>query len=123
MKLGRIVLVLAALSVSAACMARRVPAEPEWDMVGVVESTSLAGGELRVLVREIETPSGERAGPAWLRVAQAVPVEVRRADGSVSPSDAGAIVPGARIAARHTGVELRSLPPQYIATRVRVLSR
>lgn len=123
MKPGRIVLVLAAALACAACMARRVPAEPEWDMVGVVESTAGAAGELRVLVRDIETASGERAGPVWLRVPRAVPVEVRRADGIVSPADAAAIVPGARIAAGHTGVELRSLPPQYIATRVRVMSR
>jgi hypothetical protein len=123
MKSGRIFLVLAAALACAACMARRAPAEPEWDMVGVVDSAAPGAGELRVLVREIETPSGERAGPAWLRVPRAVPVEVRRPDGTVSPADAGAIVPGARIAARHTGVELRSLPPQYIATRVRVLSR
>lgn len=123
MKGMRIVLFLAAVLACAACTARRVPAEPEWDVVGVVDSTVPADGELRVLLREIETPSGERAGPVWLRVPQGVQVEARRPDGTVSPSDAGAIVPGARIAARHTGVELRSLPPQYIATRVRVLAR
>lgn len=46
----------------------------------------------------------------------------RRADGSTEPARLADLVPGVRIDAAHTGTELRSLVPQYEATRVRILA-
>ncbi len=48
-------------------------------------------------------------------------VLVERADGTSAPGEAADLSPGARIVARHTGVAMRSLPPQYHATHVRVV--
>lgn len=93
-----------------------------WDLVGVVASAERGARELRVRVRDVEVPALS-ASPVWLRVPDEAEITAQRPDGSVVRGSAADVVPGARIAARHTGVELRSLPPQYVATGVRILSR
>ena len=102
----------------AACATNGVKNEA-WDLVGVVTSTERGAGELRVLVREIEVPASS-ADPVWLRVPDGTEITAQRAAGSEVRGSEADIVAGARIAARHGGVELRSLPPQYVATRVRI---
>ncbi|HEU4456613.1 MAG TPA: hypothetical protein VFR81_26335 [Longimicrobium sp.] len=76
-------------------------------------------------------PAGTRltldpADGAGERVVLIVPpgteVLVERADGTTVPGGAADLTVGARIGARHTGAEMRSLPPQYHATEIRVLA-
>jgi hypothetical protein len=93
-----------------------------WDLVGVVAAAERGTRELRVRVGQIEVPAPS-ADPVWLRVPDGVEITATRPDGSVVPASAADVLAGARIAARHTGAELRSLPPQYVATRVRILTR
>lgn len=89
------------------------------ELVGVVASAERGTGELRVLVRDIDVPASS-ADPVWLRVKDGTEITAQRSDGSEVPGSEADIVAGARIAASHGGVELRSLPPQYVATRVRI---
>jgi hypothetical protein len=60
---------------------------------------------------------------AVLIVPPGTEVLVKRVDGTTSPGGAADLVPGARIVARHTGAAMRSLPPQYHATQIRILRR
>jgi len=68
----------------------------------------------------IDSPGG-----AEPRVVLVVPpgteVLVERADGATSPGGAAELVAGARVVARHAGAAMRSLPPQYHATQIRIL--
>lgn len=95
--------------------------DPEWHVAGVVVSADPAPASVRVTVqRDAGSPGPERA---VLHVPPQAQVEVQRADGTVHAGTAADIVPGARILARHTGAEMRSLPPQYHAVRVRIIPR
>jgi hypothetical protein len=93
---------------------------PDRELSGVVAGVELRAGTARVTV-EVAGPGapGERA---VLRVAPGTEIAVLGADGTSRPGDVLDLVPGARIEARHTGAELRSLPPQYHAIRIRVLA-
>lgn len=114
---------MVAALVCGACVAGGAPAEPAWALVGVVATAERGTGELRVLVRDLEVPPVPGADPVWLHVADDVEIVVQRRDGTLARGSATDVVAGARIAALHTGVELRSLPPRYTATRVRILLR
>lgn len=93
---------------------------PDRELSGVVTGVELRAGTARVTV-EVARPGapGERA---VLVVAPGTEIAVLGADGTSRPGDVLDLVSGARIEARHTGAELRSLPPQYQATRIRVLA-
>ncbi len=60
--------------------------------------------------------------PLYLRIGHGLPVTVREADGRTHAATYAEILVGDSIEADRTGVELRSSPPQYTATRV-VLQR
>lgn len=94
--------------------------EQAWDLSGVIADVEPGAGATRVTV-EVARPgaSGERA---VLLVAPGTEIAVWGADKTSRPGDVLDLVPGAGINARHTGAELRSLPPQYQATRIRVLA-
>jgi hypothetical protein len=92
-------------------------AEQAWDLSGVVAAVEPAGGTTRVAV-QLSGP-GERA---ILLVSPQTEITLQAADGTSRAGDVRDLAPGARIGARHTGTELRSLPPQYHATHVRVLA-
>ncbi len=92
---------------------------PDWDLSGVVAAVQPGPGTARVTV-QVSRP-GTPVEQAVLLVSPQTEVTVRAADGASRPGDMLDLVPGARIEARHTGTELRSLPPQYHATHVRVL--
>jgi hypothetical protein len=94
--------------------------EQDWHLVGVVAAVQPAGGTTRVTV-QVSRPgaSGEQA---ILLVSPQTEITVQAADGTSRAGDVRDLVGGARIGARHTGTELRSLPPQYHATRIRVLA-
>ena len=57
-------------------------------------------------------------GYAYVRVPPGTPIYLRRSNGALQRGQAGDIAVGVVITATHTVVELRSLPPQYTATRV-----
>lgn len=73
------------------------------------------------IARPQEEPADARADVRILLVRPGTEVFVQRADGTVARGSAADLAVGSRIRAEHTGVELRSLPPQYIAARVWVL--
>ncbi len=74
-----------------------------------------------VLVDGGETAaSGGAAGRYALVVSGATDVLVRQPSGRLVLGRLGDIVPGASVRAWRTGVELRSLPPQYPVTRIEV---
>lgn len=95
--------------------------EPEWDLSGVVAAVDRGTPVTRVTVELAGGPEGQ-AGRAVLLVGPETEVAVQRADGTTRPGEPADLAPGARVLARHTGTELRSLPPQYHATRIRVLA-
>jgi hypothetical protein len=88
-------------------------------------------GTMEGVIAAVETgPSGavltvDVPGAPEPRVVLIVPpgteVLVERADGTSAPGGAADLAAGARIVARHTGAAMRSLPPQYHATHVRVV--
>lgn len=64
-------------------------------------------------------------GPAirfTLLTSSAQRIVVHRADGSVRNGSAADIKPGVTVRAWLTGIELRSLPPQYPTTRIDVIA-
>jgi hypothetical protein len=93
--------------------------QPDWDLSGVIAAVQPGAGTTRVTV-QVSRP-GTPGEQAVLLVSAQAEVTVRAADGASRPGDMLDLVPGARIDARHTGAELRSLPPQYHATAIRVL--
>jgi hypothetical protein len=90
-------------------------------MEGVIDGVERVPEETRLAVDLV----ANEASPARvvLLVSPATEVTVRLADGTRRPADAAELSAGMRIVARHAGPELRSLPPQYRATHVEVLSR
>jgi hypothetical protein len=103
---------------SAADEQARGSAEQGWDLLGVVAAVAPAGGITRVTVQRAGAPGGQ----AILLVSPQTEITVQAADGTSRAGDVRDLVTGARIGARHTGTELRSLPPQYQATHVRVFA-
>ena len=87
-------------------------------MEGVIAGVDSGSAGTRLAVDPLDG-AGERV---VLIVPPGTEVLVERADGTAAPGGAAALVVGARIFARHTGVEMRSLPPQYHATEIRVLA-
>lgn len=73
----------------------------------------------------IEVEPGAPAAPGRKTVILLAGLEteifIQRADGTVHRGRAADMVVGARVRAEITGVERRSLPPQYEAVRLRVL--
>jgi hypothetical protein len=69
----------------------------------------------------VDLSPGAEPGRVVLLVSAETEIEVRRADGTIERAGAADLAAGARIEARHTGAELRSLPPRYHATQVRVV--
>jgi hypothetical protein len=73
------------------------------------------------LVVDAQAGDGAEPGRAVILVESATEVSVRLPDGTAKPGAMADLTAGARILVRHTGPEMRSLPPQYRATHVRVL--
>jgi len=94
--------------------------DPEWDLEGVIAAVEPGPAQTRVTV-EVAPGAAAEGGPAVLLVSADTEVEVRRGDGSTRRGTAADLVAGARIMARHTGAQMRSLPPQYQATHVRIV--
>lgn len=86
-------------------------------LAGVI--AAVAPGPAAICVT-VDVAPGDESGRVVLLVVPETEIELRRADGTTMRGGAADLVAGARIVARHTGAELRSLPPQYHATHVRV---
>ena len=111
---------VAVLLALAACAAgANGAADAPWDLEGVVASVDPDPAGVRLTV---DVDSADADGRAVLHVPPDARITVRDADGSVRPGAVDDLRPGVRIRARHTGVEMRSLPPQYVATEVQVLA-
>ena len=94
--------------------------DPEWKMEGVIAAVDAGPAATRVTV-EVESGPGAEPERAVLLVSPETEVEVQRADGTTGRGSTADLVVGARIVARHSGAEMRSLPPQYQATRIRIV--
>lgn len=105
------------LLVSACVGSRGEPWEGSGTLEGRVSAVLPGTSEFtRVRVED------EEAGREFLLVIGSGTRIVRvRPDGSTVRGGPEHLVPGARIQAEHTGVQLRSLAPQYEATRIRIL--
>ena len=90
-------------------------------MEGVIAAVEPGPPSTRLMV-DVESGAAAAPGRVVLLVSPGTEVEVQRADGTSTRGGAADLVVGARIRARHTGTEMRSLPPQYQATHIRVLS-
>ena len=84
------------------------------DLEGIVESVEAAPAQTRVLMRDALDQK-----VVW--VTPQTQIEVLQRGGVFSAGTVVDIVVGARLRVLTTGAELRSLPPQYQATRVSVL--
>lgn len=115
------VLALAALFAAASCAGGAAGSpEPEWQLEGVVAAVDAGAQGTRVT---LELDGGTAAEPrrAVLLVLPETVVEVQRPDGTTGHGSTADLAAGARVQARHTGVEMRSFPPQYVATRLRIV--
>jgi hypothetical protein len=107
---------------AAACSAGAVqPGDPRPDVVvATVVSVEPPSAYTRVLVDTAgRAAEGNPAPRFYLVVSDETAVVVRR-PGLARRGRVGDIQPGARVRAWRTGVELRSLPPQYPTTRIEV---
>jgi hypothetical protein len=90
---------------------------PDQELSGVIVSAD-AGAETTRIMLELAGGTAEHAvvlaGPDTAMVVEGANGATRRG----GPAD---LRPGARIRTRHTGVVMRSLPPQYNAVEIRVL--
>jgi hypothetical protein len=89
-------------------------------MEGVIAGVESASGTTRVTV-DLSSGATAEGGRAVLLVSSETEIEVVRADGATGRGSPADLVPGARITARHAGAEMRSLPPQYRATHLRIV--
>jgi hypothetical protein len=92
---------------------------PERAVAGVIATVEPGPVATRVV---LET-SAEAQHPIVLLVERGTAIIVQQSDGALARGSTRDLVVGARIQAEHTGVELRSLAPQYHALRIWVLSR
>ena len=114
-----------ALAAVGGCAARgTAPPAGEPDLVGTVAATAVerppaAGPVTDVLVTDVVVPASGYDAGVRLHLHDAR-VVVRRPGGRLERASRAAVVPGAALRAWTTGVELRSLPPQWTATYVEV---
>ena len=95
--------------------------DTEWTMEGMIAGVEPGPEATRLTVEVASEGVGTEPGPVVLLVSPETDVRVEREDGTSERGGAADLAVGARILARHTGEELRSLPPQYRATHIRVL--
>lgn len=114
---------IALAAAAASCAgAQGGPAGGGRTLAGVIVGVDLAAAPARVVVEGAPGVSGmPPGGRAVLLVSQETEVSVQRADGTVQRGRAADLAVGLRVEAEHTGTELRSLPPQYDAVRIRVI--
>ena len=110
---------LAAVAAAAGCAGGSAPPAGEPDLVGTVAGTAVATRPATVVVTDVRVPAAGYDAGVWLDVGGAR-VVVRRPGGGLEPASRAALVPGAALRAWSTGVERRSLPPQWTATYVEV---
>lgn len=107
--------------VAAACAgngAASASAGQTWDLTGRATAVE-PGTPVRVTVAVASGVEGYDT--VVVHVGPEATVSVQEADGSVRPAAAGDIRVGDDVRVNHTGVQMRSLPPQYVATEVRVV--
>lgn len=88
-------------------------------------SRSPSGEGVDVTVSPILKPAGENLGSDMLilRVRRGVPIYLHDAADHLTSGSIDDLVAGTTILAIHTGVVVRSLPPQFEATRVDLTAR
>jgi len=89
-------------------------------MEGVIASVQPGTDQARLTV-DADARDGAPPQRVVVLVASDTEVTVRQGDGTSRAGRVADLAAGARILIRHTGMEMRSLPPQYRATHVRVL--
>lgn len=111
---------VASVAAIGACESSSAPSEIRPTLVGRIDAVHAHDGRVSVRVSALASPASAYDAivlhvrqPGW-----APPIHLRRADGGVERGDVGALRVGAWLEAATTGVELRSDPPQWTATRV-----
>lgn len=123
--MGQMMLMLATAALCAAPIPGAGPApdpphDPQRELAGVIVAVDAGTPAARVTV-ELAGGTGAEPERAVLLVSPETEIVVQRANGATRRGSLADLVRGARIRARHTGVAMRSLPPQYHAERIQVL--
>lgn len=122
MMLAAATLALCAGTVSCAGHANGTPGDDEGQSLEGVIVAVEPGPETVRLTVDLASGTTAEAQRVVLLASSDTEVVVQRADGTTVRGGATDLVVGARIRAHPTGVELRSLPPQYPVSRIRVLA-
>jgi hypothetical protein len=117
---NQLVLSLFAATLTAGCAHQSTaPEHPPFEGT-ITEGTATlpASPERAQILVAVEPPA--RTDAAWLHILPSTEIVVRQADGSEKAGNVHDLVVGARYRAWHTGGAMRSLPPQFIVTRIEV---
>jgi hypothetical protein len=100
------------------------PGDDPGEFTGAIAAVQPGPVVTRVLIK-LEEPalSATRYEQVYLNLMKETEILVPQADGSIAAGGVNDLVVGARVRARHKGVELRSSTLQYPVTRVEILSR
>jgi hypothetical protein len=93
------------------------------ELTGVIVSVQAGPTVTGVLVNGSLEGVTSSPGHLYLLVGEDTEIALERADGTVVTGRTADLKAGARIRARHMGVELRSNPPQFPVTKVEILSQ
>jgi hypothetical protein len=93
---------------------------PHRELSGVIVAVD-GGSPAAWVTVELAGQAGTEPERATLLVSPETEIVVESANAPPRPGGPADLVRGARIRARHTGVAMRSLPPQYHAERIQVL--
>ena len=122
-RMMRVVATLALCAAAASCAGRTYAAgydDAGWSVEGVIAAVEPGSPDTRVTV-DVASADAVSTGRVVLIVSPATEISVERADGTSARGGVADLSAGARVRARHTGEEMRSLPPQYRATHIRVI--
>ena len=114
------------VTISSACQhGMNEPLADRPDFTGVVTIIQVDGLALRLLLDRLGFPEGQEAPyeQVVVRAETGMVVLIQRANGSWAGGRADDIAVGDSVRVWHTGVELRSLPPQVFARRIEVVFR
>ena len=120
---------LTALALAAALSCSTTPVETEFefepvtpDFSGTVESVREASGRVTIVLVNSTPPPSTDNSRRIVHVGPGTAVAERGRDGIYRPVQPSVIAVGAVLHVKTTGVELRSLPPQYFAVQIVVVT-
>lgn len=91
-------------------------------VTGHIISISQEASTFRLHLRRVPAARRAQVEEAIARFSKSTPIILKRADGSLASGDTDDLMPTAVARVCITGVEYRSDPPQYDATKIAILS-